>query len=132
MDNNGEIMKVAIDLDNTINASRNSLEFFEIITHLLIAEHRIYILTHREPNTEQRIADELDYLGIEYSEIVITNKKAEYIKENNISIYFENEDEYFLELDEEVTVFKIREDSNFDFAEKKWITSRQNSILVDK
>ena len=37
-----------------------------------------------------------------------------------------------LELGEEVTVFKIREEGNFSFAEKKWITSRQNSILIDE
>ena len=88
-------MKIAIDLDNTLNASRNSIEFFSILTHLLIAEHRIYILTNREPNTEQDIAEELDYLGVEYNEIVITDKKAEYIKEQGITIFFENEDENF-------------------------------------
>ena len=49
--------------------------------------------THnREPNTEQDIANELDYLGIEYSEIVITADKAGYIRDNKITIYFENED----------------------------------------
>ncbi len=125
-------MKIAIDLDSTINASKNSVYFFSILTHLLIAEHRIYILTNRELNTEQDIAEELDYFGIDYSEIVITDKKAEYIRENNITIFFENEDEYFLELGEEVTVFKIRESGNFSFAEKKWITSRRNSILIDE
>ena len=88
-------MKIAIDLDFTITADKNSIEFFSILTHLLIAEHRIYILTNREPNTEQDIAEELDYLGVEYNEIVITDKKAEYIKEQGITIFFENEDENF-------------------------------------
>ena len=126
-------MKIAIDLDNTITASRDSIEFFRIITHLLIpdSEYRIYIITNRESGTEQEVADELDYLGIEYSEIVITADKADYIRENKITIYFENEDEYFLELGEEVTVFKIREDGNFSFSAGKWITSTNNSILID-
>ena len=125
------MMKIAIDLDNTLNASKTSIEFFSVLTHLLIVEHRIYIITNREPNTEQEIADELDYLGIEYSEIVITDKKAEYIKENNITIFFENQDEYFLELGEEVVVFKIREDGNFDFAEKKWIGNNKTVKMLD-
>ena len=125
------MMKIAIDLDNTLNASKTSIEFFSTLTHLLIAEHRIVILTDREPNTEQEIADELDYLGIEYSEIVITSKKAEFIRKNNITIFFENQDEYFLELGEEVVVFKIREDGNFDFAEKKWIGSHKTTKMVD-
>jgi len=125
-------MKIAIDLDQTITASRDSIEFFSILTHLLIAEHRIVILTNREPGTEQKVADELDYLGIDYSQIVITDKKAQYIKDNKITIFFENEDEYFLEISEQTTVFKIRESGNFSFAEKKWITSRQNSLLIDE
>ena len=125
-------MKIAIDLDNTITASKQSIEFFSIMTNLLIPDHRISILTNREPNTEQEIADELHVLGIDYSEIVITGKKAEYIREHGITIFFENEDEYFLELGEEITVLKIREDGNFSFAEKKWITSRRNSILIDE
>ena len=126
-------MYIAIDLDSCITASRQSIEFFEILTHLLHPdpEYRVVILTNREPGTEQEVADELDYLGIEYSEIVITSQKAQYIRENKITIFFENEDEYFLELGEEVTVFKIREDGNFSFSAGKWITSKRNSILID-
>ncbi len=124
-------MKIAIDLDHTITADRQSIEFFRVMTNLLIPEHRIYIITNREPNTQQGIAEELDCFGIEYNEIVITDKKAEFIREHGITIFFENTDEYFLELGEDVTVFKIREAGNFDFAEKKWITSKRNSILID-
>jgi hydroxymethylpyrimidine pyrophosphatase-like HAD family hydrolase len=124
-------MKIAIDLDNTLNSSKTSIEFFSTLTHLLIAEHRIYILTDREPNSEQEIADELDYLGIEYSEIVITDKKAEFIKEQGITIFFENQDEFFLELGESVTVFKIRESGNFDFSEKKWIGNKHTTKMLD-
>ena len=125
------MMKIAIDLDNTLNASKTSIEFFSVLTHLLIAEHRIVILTDREPNSEQEIADELDYLGIEYSEIVITSKKAEFIRQQGITIFFENSDEYFLELGEEVVVFKIREDGNFSFAEKKWIGNNHTTKMLD-
>lgn len=128
----GENMKIAIDLDNTITADQNSVEFFRILTNLLIAEHRIYILTNREPGTEQAIADELDCFGIEYSEIVITGKKAEYIVKNNITVYFENEDEYFIELPKSVLVFKIREDGNYDFAEKKWIGSKKTTKWINE
>ena len=124
-------MKIALDLDNTINANKDSIEFFSIMTHLLIPEHKIYIITNREPNTEQEIAEELDYLQIEYNEIVITDKKAKYIRENGITIFFENEDEYFLELGEEVVVFKIRESGNFSFAEKKWIGSKKTVKMID-
>ena len=125
-------MKIAIDLDNTITASKESIEFFSVLTNLLVAENNIVILTNREPGSEQDIAEELDFLGIEYSDIVITPDKADYIRKNKITIFFENTDEYFLELGEETVVFKIRESGNFSFAEKKWITSRRNSMLIDE
>ncbi len=127
-------MNVGIDLDNTITASKQSIEFFRVLTNLLIAEHRIYIITSREPNTEQHIAEELDCYGIEYSEIVITDKKAEYIREHGITIYFENDDRFILELGEKVTVFKIREAGNFDFSPKKqrWIGSRKTTKMIDE
>ena len=121
--------KIAIDLDS-ITADKNSIEFFEVLTHLLDPEFEIHILINREPNTEQDIANELDYLGIEYSEIVITADKAEYIREQGITIFFENEDEYFLELGEETTVFKIREDGNFDFSEKKWLGNNKTTKMI--
>lgn len=125
------MIKIAIDLDGTITASKGSIEFFSVLSHLLIAEHRIVILSDREPNSEQEIAEELDYLGIDYSEIVITSKKAEFIRQHGITIFFENQDEFFLELGEEVTVFKIREDGNFDFSEKKWIGNKHTTKMLD-
>ena len=106
-------MKIAIDLDSTITASRESIEFFEILTHLLIPdpEYRIVIITDREPNTEQQVADELDYLGIEYSEIVITADKADYIRDNKITFYFENED--------------------FSFSAEEWIGSKKTAKVAN-
>jgi len=116
-----EKLKIAIDIDHTITASKQSIEFFRILTHLLISEHKIYIITNREPGTEKEIAQELVKLGIEFNFIIITDKKAEYISREGITIFFENTDEYFLELGEEVAVFKIREEGNFDFDKKRWI-----------
>jgi len=127
----GADIKIAIDFDNTITADKNSIEFFSILTQLFIAEHRIYIITNREPGTEQEIADELDSLGIEYNEIVITPNKAEYIRDHSITIFYENTDEYHMELDENVLVFKIREPGNFDFSEKKWIGSNKTTKMID-
>ena len=65
-------MNIAIDLDHTITADKNSIEFFRAITHLLIAEHTIYIITNKTTYSEQEIADALDCFEIDYSEIVIT------------------------------------------------------------
>ena len=117
------MMNIALDLDNTITASKNSIEFFSLLTHLLCPSNKIYIITDGEPGTEQLIAEELDDLEIDYSEIIITSDKAKFIKDNNISIYFEDTDEYFLELGPEVLVFKVRGETNFSFSAKKWYGS---------
>jgi hypothetical protein len=79
-------VKIAIDLEKVITADKNSAEFFRIMTYLLIPEHKIYILT----NKEQDIAQELDCCGIEYNEIVITDSKSDYIRDNNITVVFDN------------------------------------------
>jgi len=109
-----DIMKIVIDLDSTITSDRESIEFLEILTHLLIPDpdYKIIILTDREPGTEQQVADELDYLGIEYTEIVITDKKAQYIRENKITFYFE--------------------DSNFSFSAEKWMESKKTVKMIDQ
>jgi len=125
-------IKIAVDLDNTITASRESVRFFSVLTNLLIAEHRIYIITNRKPNTEQDVAEELDYLGIDYSQIVITDKKADFIRQNNISVFFEDTDEYFQHLPESVLVFKIREEGNFNFTTYKWNGSKKTVEMIDE
>lgn len=125
-------IKIGIDLDNTITASRESIKFFSVLTNLFIPEHRIYIITNREPNTEQDIAEELDCLEIEYTEIVITANKAEFILKEGITIYFEDTDEYHLTLPDSVLVFKIREEENFSFEEKKWLGSRKTTKMIDE
>ena len=40
---------------------------------------------------------------------------------DEITIYFDDTDEYFLNLPESVTVFKIREPGNFDFETHRWV-----------
>ena len=126
------MVKLAIDIDGTINACQQSIEWFKLLTSLLIPEHKIYIITSRLPGSEAEIADELFDLGVSYSQIVITDDKADYIRKEGITIFFENEDRFFLELGEEVVVFKIREDGNFCFTkEHKWIGDKRTTKIID-
>lgn len=125
-------MKIAIDLDNTITASKQSIEFFRFLTAAFIKQNKIYILTNREQCSEPKIANELEKLNISYSHIVITSNKAEFIKQKGIEVFIDDTDEYFLNIPETVLVFKIREEGNFDFAERKWIASRRTVKLIDE
>ena len=125
-------MKIAIDLDNTITASKQSIEFFRAITHLLIPEHDIIIMSNRDESDRENTEQELDVLGIRYNKLVLTQDKASYILKNNITIFFEDTDEYFQHLPESVLVFKIREDGNFNFQNHKWIGSRKTTEMIDE
>lgn len=123
-------MKIGVDLDATISAYP---DFFKLFTKAMSEIGcKIYIVTDREPGTEPQIARELENYGITYDHIKITRNKSDYIIKENISVLFDDADEYFLSLPEEVAVFKIREKYNFDFSAKKWIYSNKTGINLDE
>ena len=124
-------MKIAVDLDHTITADRNSIEFFRIITHLLIPENDIIIISDRDEADRKSTEQELSVLGIRHNKLILTANKAGYILKNGITIFFENTDEAFLEIPQSVTVFKIREDGNFSFSAGKWIGSKKTVKMID-
>ena len=114
------LMKIALDLDNTITAYPKYFSLFSKAMKKVGCQ--IYILTNREPNTKDEIKNELNKLKITYDFIKITANKAQYILEQKINVFIEDTDEYFVNLPEEVLVLKIREAGNFNFEQKKWIT----------
>lgn len=116
------MLKMGIDLDDCITYSP---DFFVLLTRALYDKAEIHIITNHEqtPESEQATRDQLKELNIKYHHLVLTGDKADYITENGITIYFDDTDEYFLELPESVTVFKIREPWNFDFEDHKWLYS---------
>lgn len=111
-------IKIAVDLDGTISEYP---EFFKLFTKAMSQTGcQIYILTDRPAGTEEQVADQLQGYDITYETIKITRRKSEYILKKGISVLFDDMDHYFLDLPPEVTVFKIRQKYNFDFAEQKW------------
>ena len=114
------MLKIALDLDNTIT---HRPDFFAAFTHSISRRAEIHVITDRDTSaeSERETREELKKLGIYFDRLVITGQKSRYIKEAGITIYFEDTDEYFLDLPESVTVFKIREPGNFDFDQHKWI-----------
>jgi hypothetical protein len=124
-------MRVAVDLDNTITAP-HSAEFWQVLTELLIPEHEIYIISDRDkdPETKIKTKEELASLGIRFTELIITEKKATAIEQLGITVFFEDTDEYLRDCPEDVLVFKVREPGNFSFAKKKWIGSERTTHLI--
>lgn len=123
-------MKIAIDIDNTITASKSSVEFFRTLTTLLISAHQIIVISNREESDRETTEEELDVLGIRYNKLILTADKAEYILKHGVEFLFEDTDEIFLTLPDSVTVFKIREEGNFCFTEHKWIGSKKTTKMI--
>ena len=94
----------------------------------------IHIITNREqrPENESEIRKELDELGIRYHHLAVTDKKAEYILREGITVFFDDTDEYFLSLPESVTVFKIRESWNFNFENHVWLYNDKTGQHISK
>lgn len=81
-------------------------------------------------NLSRRQKRELKGLGIYYDYLKITEDKGRYILEQGIGVYFDDMDEYTVGLPKEVTVFKVREDWNFDWDEGKWLYSGRTGRRV--
>jgi len=114
-----KLVKIGIDLDETITYCT---KFFSLMTNAMKDVAEIHIITNREQTAENEIniRNELNELGIFYNHLGITGDKAEYILKNGITVYFDDTDEYFIDLPESVRVFKIREPWNFDFKKHLW------------
>lgn len=115
-------LKIGIDLDDTITYCT---EFFSLMTSAMKDLAEIHIITNREqrPGCKADVEKELDELSIFYDYIEVTAKKAEHILDKAITVFFDDTDEYFLNLPESVRIFKIREPFNFDFEDNVWIYS---------
>lgn len=105
--------------------------FFKAMTNAMQNVAEIHIITNREqtPENETVITKELNELGIFYHHLAVTSNKADYILKNGITVFFDDTDEYFLNLPESVTVFKIREPWNFDFENHKWLYNKKTGKL---
>jgi len=125
-------MRIGIDLDNTITATSKSKKFFSMLSSFFSKCGTIYIITHRS-NDKQSILEtkkELEELDITYDHLIITGEKDKFIVNEGIEVYFDDTDEYFLDLPPEVLVFKIREEGNFDFFERKWVYGDETGLKI--
>ena len=75
-------MKIGLDLDQCM-ADQN---FFRIMCHLLHSEYQIHIISNRGEENRDRTMEKLEKYGIQYSQLVFTANKAEYLQEQGIEI----------------------------------------------
>lgn len=120
-------MILGLDVDGTIT---DNAEFFETLTHLW--PWKVHIVTYRknDGSTEKL----LKKLNISYNEVhyvTSLDSKVNVIKEQNIKIYFDDQDECLYNIPEDVTIFKIRNGGNFDFKKQKWLYSSLTGLDIN-
>ena len=122
-------MKIAIDIDGTITYCP---EFFKKLTNLFFNNSEIHIITARSDNYDANTIKELEELNIKYHFIYFGFDKMNYVIDKGIEIVFEDMDEFSNNMPKNVTVFKIREEFNFNWIENKWVYSDKTGINIDK
>jgi len=117
---------IGIDFDGTID---DAPIFFKTLTKNWPGD--ILCITMRDDR--KKIQHDLDELEIRVDDIILVNafeEKAKVIKEHGVSIFFDDQDEILNHVDENVTVFKIRNGGNFDYDRKKWLYSKVTGIQL--
>jgi len=129
---NSNLLKIGISLDDTITASLESLSFFILLTESLKERAEIYIITDRDKTQASfnKTVEELESLGIYYDVLLLTSDKKGEVIRNEITVFFDDTDDYILQFPKDVAVFKIREDGNFNFRKQKWVGTKETVEIV--
>jgi hypothetical protein len=117
-------MRVGLDIDGLLDERP---EFFALLSSALCAGgHFVAVLTYRAPGQREHTEKQLAAWGIIFHELHFAGSlsdKGRLCRELHLDIYFDDQDECVVGVDEATTVFKIRNGGNFDFTAKKWIST---------
>jgi len=124
-------MRLGLDLDGLLDEQP---AFFSLLTAALRSQgHFVAILTYRDPASRSKTEAALAGMSISYDELHFASSladKGRLCRELAIDIYFDDQDECIVPIDERTTVFKIRNGGNFDFGEKKWLSTGRMTRMI--
>ncbi len=124
-------MRIGLDLDGLLDEQP---AFFAFLSAALrAAGHFVAVLTYRDPESRPRTEAFLAELGIAHDELHFARSlgdKGRLCRELRIDVYFDDQDECIVPVDERTTVFKIRNGGNFDFDERKWLSTAKLTRLL--
>jgi hypothetical protein len=124
-------MRIGLDLDGLLDEQP---AFFALMTTAFRAQgHFIAILTYRDAESLGRTEAQLADLGIAYDEIHFARSladKGRLCRELAIDVYFDDQDECLVGVDKRTAVFKMRNEGNFDFGQRKWISTARLTRLL--
>src|SRR4051794_33703420 len=124
-------MRIGLDLDGLLDERP---EFFAFLTAALRAgRHFVAVLTYRDPESRPRTAVQLAGWGVQFDELHFARSlddKGRLCRELGIDVYFDDQDECVVGVDETTPVFKIRTGGNSDFRQKKWLSRGKLTRLL--
>jgi hypothetical protein len=124
-------MRIGLDLDGLLDERP---DFFAFLTAALrAAGHFVAVLTYRDPDSRARTEAQLAGWGVAFDELHFARSlsdKGRLCRELRIDVYFDDQDECVQDVPEATTVFKIRNGGNFDFGERKWLSTAKLTRLL--
>jgi len=117
---------LGIDIDGCIDECTS---FFQILSKFWVG--KVYIITYRRDR--DKAVNDLQKFGIRYDELILVksfDEKAEVIKRENISVYFDDQPEMLKNVSEHTSVMLVRNPGNFDFDDKLWMMSDKTGKLI--
>lgn len=124
-------MRTGLDLDGLLDERP---DFFSFLTAALRAGgHFVAVLTYRDPESRARTEAQLAGWGVQYDELHFARSlsdKGRLCRELEIDLYFDDQDECIQDVPEPTTVFKVRNGGNFDFGERKWLSTARLTRLL--
>jgi hypothetical protein len=124
-------MRVGLDLDGLLDEQP---AFFRFLTTALQGRgHFVAVLTYRDADCRQRTESRLAEMGMVYDELHFARSladKGRLCRELELDVYFDDQDECIVPVDERTVVFKIRNGGNFDFGERKWLSTAKLTRLL--
>ena len=124
-------MRIGLDLDGLLDERP---DFFAFLSAALrAAGHFVAVLTYRDPEARDRTEAQLAGWGIAFDELRFARSlddKGRLCRELAIDVYFDDQDECLRDVPEGVPVFKIRNGGNFDFGERKWLSTPRLTRLL--
>jgi hypothetical protein len=124
-------MRIGLDLDGLLDERP---DFFSFLSAALrAAGHFVAVLTYRDPGSRRRTEETLASWGVVSQELHFARSlddKGRLCRELAIDVYFDDQDECIRDVPESTTVFKVRNGGNFDFDEKRWLSTAKLTRLL--
>ncbi len=117
---------IGIDIDGVVDQAPI---FFNTLTG--VWPGKVFVITFRD--NREKAEEVLKKYNIHYNELILVNsfdEKAKVIREQGISVFFDDQPEMLKNVSPTCDVMLVRNEGNFDFKDKKWMLSNQTGKIV--